>query len=859
MARCPPRSAWPPAGVADPTPGNDLAADTDAIDAAAAVADLRVTKSNGGSELLPGQSTTYTIVVSNAGPAAVTGATVSDAPSSGLSLGAWNCTASTGATCTPAGSGSLTASVNLQPGATATFTLEATVATTAAGTVTNRASVTPPPGVTNPAPGNNSASDTDTVPEQRVGVEKRAGTPEAVGPNTFDIPYTVVVSNRGSISLTNLQVTDALSSAFAGNPVISVPGGVAAADNACDVNPGFSGLGPARSPGTNLLPGTAFLAPRQECTLTMTVRVAYASAAAIPREPQVNHVEAWTAVVPGGPRLASDTSRAEVVLRLPRVDVTKALVSVIQLDDEPAFDVSYAFVVRNTGEVPARNVQLTDDLAAVFGAGGPTITLVSGPGLGVGSAAMTLAGGAEAFDGVTRTALFAGTDTLGPGAERAIEFTVRVRYPSVRQIQEGVDLVNTAVATTSAGPGGVVISADESTDATESEAGPQADDTPRPTVVRFVPKPRLSLQKTASTRVVEVGDTLSYAVRVTNLGGPRLPESTVTDRLPLGFRYLSGSARVVAGGAPAEAIEPAGAPGPQLHFAIPQQTASDEVTLLYRARVGPGAQQGSGVNVAEAVTVGGNPVRSNVARAPVIISGGVFTTDACVVGKIFVDVNRNRVQDEDEPGIPSVRLAFEDGTLLVSDVEGKYKLCGLTPSTHVLKVDRATLPSGARLAVSGRRNAGDGGSLFVDLKNGEVHRADFIAEALTPAVLAQVAERRARGEVWAPVFEDVNRQTVGARGRPAYQPVPLPAVAAPAPDAGGSVAAPDTEGVVIGMSVPVSGGFAYAHRRSGPRPTRRRCQMAGRRCSTKRRARAASCVSRPTGSRRPPTAARWWR
>ncbi len=798
------------AGVTDPTPDNDRATDTDAIAAAAAVADLRVTKSNGGSELLPGQSTSYTIVVSNAGPAAVLGATVTDAPLGGLSLGAWSCTASVGASCPAAGSGSLSAPVNLTPGATATFTVAATVDLTASGTITNRVTVTPPPGVSDPAQDNNTASDTDTVPEQKVGVETRAGTPEAVAPNTFEIPYTVVVGNRGSIALTNLQVTAALSTAFAGNPVITVPRGVAAAGDTCQVNPGFSGLGPARSPGTNLLVGTGALAPRQECTLTLVVRVAYASAAAIPREPQVNHVEAWTSAAPGGARLASDTAQATVVLRLPRVDVTKALVAVQQVGEEPAFDVSYALVVRNTGEVQARNVQLSDDLAAAFGAGRPIITLVSGPGLAAGTAAITLAVGPDAFDGVARTALFAGSDSLSPGVERAVELTVRLRYPSVRDIPEGVDLVNTAVATTSADPGGVVISSDASTDVTESGADPTADDTPRPTVVRFVPKPRLALQKTASTRAVEVGDTLSYAVRVTNLGGPRLPETTVIDRLPLGFRYLPGSARIAAGSsAAAQAIEPAGAPGPELRFAVPPQAASDEITLVYRVRVGPGAQQGSGVNIAEAVTVGASAVRSNQGRAAVIISGGVFTTDACVVGKIFVDVNRNRVQDDDEPGIPSVRLAFEDGTLLVSDVEGKYSFCGLTPSTHVLKVDRATLPSGARLAVSGSRNAGDGGSLFVDLKNGEVHRTDFIAEALHPAVLAQIAERRARGEVWAPVFEAVQPGTLGGRGRPAYQPVPVPAVEGHGPAAAGDGVA-SREDVVIGMSVPVSGGFAYA-------------------------------------------------
>ena len=56
-------------------------------------------------------------------------------------------------------------------------------------------------------------------------------------------------------------------------------------------------------------------------------------------------------------------------------------------------------------------------------------------------------------------------------------------------------------------------------------------------------------------------------------------------------------------------------------------------------------------------------MRSNIARARVIVSGGVFTTDACVVGMIFADRNGNGLQDPDEPGVPDVHLNFEEGTI----------------------------------------------------------------------------------------------------------------------------------------------------------------------------------------------------
>ena len=172
------------------------------------------------------------------------------------------------------------------------------------------------------------------------------------------------------------------------------------------------------------------------------------------------------------------------------------------------------------------------------------------------------------------------------------------------------------------------------------------------------------------------------------------------------------------------------------------------MTITYRLRIGVGALQGDGINRADAAS---GEVRSNTARARVLVSGGVFTTDACVVGTIFADRNGNGLQDPGEPGVPDVHLNFEEGTTLVSDVEGKYSYCGLTPTTHVLHVDRTTLPAGSELTTSSNRNAGDAGSLFVDLKSGEVHRADFIVDAAREP-------GRARGD-WRPAGA---RRSLGA-------------------------------------------------------------------------------------------------
>jgi large repetitive protein len=96
---------------------------------------------------------------------------------------------------------------------------------------------------------------------------------------------------------------------------------------------------------------------------------------------------------------------------------------------------------------------------------------------------------------------------------------------------------------------------------------------------------------------------------------------------------------------------------------------------------------------------------------------------------------------------------LNDGTALISDSEGKYSLCGLPPKSHVLKVDATTLPRDSRLTTSSNRNLGDAGSLWLDLKNGELHRADFVEGSCSNKVLEQTKARRAQGEVRAPETE----------------------------------------------------------------------------------------------------------
>ena len=258
-----------------------------------------------------------------------------------------------------------------------------------------------------------------------------------------------------------------------------------------------------------------------------------------------------------------------------------------------------------------------------------------------------------------------------------------------------------------------------------------------------LPPSAIFVQKTASRGTVELGDFVDYTVQVRNTTTVPMPGLvTLRDALPKGFAYQPGSARLNK----QLLADPVGGAGPSLRWDnLPALGASSSHSITYRVRVGVGALQGDGINRAQASA---GSITSMSAQAKVIVQGGVFSDKAYIVGKVYVDCNRDRVQNAEEIGIPGARVYLEDGTFGVSDSEGKYSFYGVSPRTHVLKLDMTSMPVGSELIVLGNRNAGDPGSRFVDLKKGELHRANFAEGSCDPGVMKQVFARRDKGAVF---------------------------------------------------------------------------------------------------------------
>ncbi len=257
----------------------------------------------------------------------------------------------------------------------------------------------------------------------------------------------------------------------------------------------------------------------------------------------------------------------------------------------------------------------------------------------------------------------------------------------------------------------------------------------------------LFLQKTASISSAEIGDSVLYTLMLEHKAGTPQTGTKIVDTLPLGFKYISGTVKMTRSGSVSSTASGDSAlgvtgVGPVLNFNIGDMVLGDLVTLTYRVRLAVGSQQGTGINRAIANTASGST--SNEARATVKVTNGVFTQEGCITGKVYLDCNHNGIQDQqdgDEPGVGGVRLYMEDGTYMVSDRQGKYSICGIQAATHVLKLDKTTLPTGAQLGITANRNALDPDSIFVDMKYGELHRADFSINNCTADVVNQVTSR----------------------------------------------------------------------------------------------------------------------
>lgn len=236
--------------------------------------------------------------------------------------------------------------------------------------------------------------------------------------------------------------------------------------------------------------------------------------------------------------------------------------------------------------------------------------------------------------------------------------------------------------------------------------------------------PTLQVTKEGDVKTASLGDYVNYTINIKNDGTSTAYNVELKDALPRGFDYVGGSVSIDKAQTTEFKID-----GKYQVLSLGNMDAKTSKDITYRVLVGSSALGGDGINRATAIakTEQDQSLVSREAQWKVEVDRGVMNTDGIIVGKVYHDINRDGIQQKQdgELGVAGVRLYMENGNFAVTDPEGKYNFYGISAKTHVLKVDRTTIPNATELVTQSNRNAGDAGSRFVDLKYGELHRADF--------------------------------------------------------------------------------------------------------------------------------------
>jgi uncharacterized repeat protein (TIGR01451 family) len=206
----------------------------------------------------------------------------------------------------------------------------------------------------------------------------------------------------------------------------------------------------------------------------------------------------------------------------------------------------------------------------------------------------------------------------------------------------------------------------------------------------------IQMSKTTPQLNVVRGQLVPYVITYKNVTDVPLFDVSIVDRIPAGFRYVEGSARL-----DREPVEPAVA-GRELIWSDLAVDRQEQHELLVMLAVGAGVSEGEFTNRVQAVHMLTASALSNEAAATVRVTPDPTFDCTDVTGKVFDDGNRNGHQDLSENGLAGVRVVSARGLAATTDAYGRFHItCAVVPregrgSNFVLKLDDRTLPSGYR-------------------------------------------------------------------------------------------------------------------------------------------------------------------
>ena len=463
----------PPSGVVDPFPADATASDLDTV--LVPTVDLAITKSDGLATVSPGESLTYTLEVSNAGPSNADGAQLTDTLPTVLDAVSWSCVASAGSSCPAAGSGDLAETVSVAAGGSLTVTIEATLRSDAAATLTgnplsNTATIAAPVGTTDNQASNDTATDLTTLaPRADLALSKDDGQTSAVPGES--LTTTLVARNDGPGEVLGARLTDFF------------PDELENVSWTCLASPGSS----CPAAGVGDLDVLVDLAVAGTATFTVEATIRPDATGTLANTAQLEAPDGVSDPDPSNDTASDvDTVLTPIAdLRLSKDDGVEAAT--------PGGALTYTLVLVNDGPSDSPATPLVDPLPA-----GLTCTWDC------------VASGGATCPATLPAGILSTTVDLPAGSQATLSAECTLAD----------DLVDALVNTASASPPpGVVDPTPE--DASASHTTP------------LEPRAELVVTKTDGRNTVAPGEVTTYTVVATNLGGPSLATgATVVDNFP---------------------------------------------------------------------------------------------------------------------------------------------------------------------------------------------------------------------------------------------------------------------------------------------------------------------------------------
>ena len=230
------------------------------------------------------------------------------------------------------------------------------------------------------------------------------------------------------------------------------------------------------------------------------------------------------------------------------------------------------------------------------------------------------------------------------------------------------------------------------------------------------PEGLISLTKQVSATTASIGESVTYTLDIrSNTIQQGLTHLKIRDLLPPGFRYIANTATL---NNTLLADNQVISNGRSLVFVLGTMPTQSNWVIKYRVRIGAGAPLSIAKNTAQAFSDNHN---SFIASANVTIKDELMRDHIILTGRVFHGCG------EKAPVIKGAHIYIETGQSANTDKEGFWHMDGITPGTHLVKLDTESLADGLTpiLCNDNTQFAGKPDSQFIDVKGGGIWRADF--------------------------------------------------------------------------------------------------------------------------------------